>query len=126
MQGSGGLESRDAEEGGGRLESDEEWLVGSTLEDIRERLRVARLRAADRRRLADLTRDAGQEAFAVRLRQAADAQAATVQALEEAAARLERCREHLEEQRRWRARAAMSRQPGPQPGCVACAWRRAG
>ncbi len=88
--------------------ADAEWQLRRSLTAVRERLRVARLRAADRQRLADNAGAAGQEGFEGPLRSAADAHVATARALEETMRCLERCWARIEDQRRIRERAAIT------------------
>lgn len=87
--------------------ADEAFHVRRSLDVTRERLRVARLRASDRHRLADNARAAGQEVFEARLREAADAHAEAARVLEDTMRQLEGCWSRIEMERRDRERAAM-------------------
>ncbi len=91
--------------------ADAEFQIRRSLTAVRERLRVARLRAADRQRLADNAGAAGQEGFEGPLRAAADAHVATARALEETMRCLERCWTRIEAQRRIGERAVMALRP---------------
>ena len=104
--------------------ADEAWQVRRSLSVIRERLRVARLRAADRQRLADNASAAGQEVFEVSLREAADAHATTAHALEGTLVHLERRWSRIEDQRRSRERTAMQQRATSFDG-VEYNWREA-
>lgn len=96
--------------------------VRRSLDATRERLRVARQRAADRQRLAENALAAGQEAFEASLRDAADAHAETARVLEDTVVHLERCWSRIEMEQRRREREAMQAHATAMTASAERAW----